>query len=123
MGFASLARASLRLGAGASLGALTWAAWHACTTADLATPDRSPCSGRLLAVAVLSARFVDEWLSFLPFGALDDLAGLPGRDLASAGAAPRPHPVGGLVGGVFIVAADHVSRRLLALARSARPSG
>lgn len=63
---------------------------------------------------MLSARLVDEWLAFLPFGVLDDLAGQPGRDLASAGLLLACIYVGGLAGGVLVVAADHVSRRLLA---------
>lgn len=63
---------------------------------------------------MLSARLVDEWLAFLPFGVLDDLADQPGRDLASAGLLLTMIYVGGLAGGVLVVAADHVSRRLLA---------
>ena len=67
-----------------------------------------------LAAAVTLVRFADEWAAFLPAGSLEPMRAHVGLSYAEAGAVLAALPAGGLLGNVFIVAADHVSRRLIA---------
>ena len=60
------------------------------------------------------ARFADEWAAFLPAGSLEPLRGELGLTYAQAAGVLVALPAGGLVGASLIVAADYVSRRLLA---------
>jgi predicted MFS family arabinose efflux permease len=59
-------------------------------------------------------RFADEWTSFLPAGAMEPMRGALGLSYAQISAVLVALPAGGLLGEVFVVAADYVSRRLLA---------
>ena len=59
-------------------------------------------------------RFADEWAAFLPAGALEPIRHDLGLSYTQAGAVLAALPAGGLLGNVFVVAADYVSRRMLA---------
>jgi predicted MFS family arabinose efflux permease len=61
-------------------------------------------------------RFADEWCAFLPAGAMEPMRGALGLSYAQASAVLVALPAGGIVGGFFVAAADHVSRRVLASA-------
>jgi predicted MFS family arabinose efflux permease len=67
-----------------------------------------------LVAALVLARFADEWAAFLPAGALEPLRGELGLTYAQAAGVLVALPAGGLVGAGLVVAADYVSRRLLA---------
>jgi predicted MFS family arabinose efflux permease len=67
-----------------------------------------------LAAALVLVRFADEWAAFLPAGSMEPMRRQIGLSYAEAGAVLAALPAGGLLGNVFIVAADRVSRRLLA---------
>jgi len=59
-------------------------------------------------------RFADEWTSFLPAGAIEPIRHDLGLSYAQAGIVLAALPAGGLLGNLFNIAADHVSRRWLA---------
>ena len=59
-------------------------------------------------------RFVDEWATFLPAGALEPIRGELGLTYAQAAGVLVALPAGGVLGNIFLVAADYLSRRLLA---------
>jgi len=59
-------------------------------------------------------RFADEWATFLPAGALEPIRGQLGLTYVQAAWVLVALPAGGFLGTFFVVAADHVSRRLLA---------
>ncbi len=59
-------------------------------------------------------RFADEWAAFLPAGSLEPIRGELGLTYAQAAGLLIALPAGGLLGNVFVVAADYVSRRMLA---------
>ncbi|MFN8558680.1 MAG: hypothetical protein U0531_15530, partial [Dehalococcoidia bacterium] len=59
-------------------------------------------------------RFADEWFAFFPAGAASSIQLDLRLTYAQAGAVLSAAPAGGLAGQVFTVAADYVSRRLLA---------
>lgn len=67
-----------------------------------------------LVAALVLVRFADEWTTFFPAGALEPMR----RDLdlsyAEIAGVLVALPAGGLVGTFFVLAADYVSRRLLA---------
>jgi predicted MFS family arabinose efflux permease len=67
-----------------------------------------------LVAALTLVRFADEWTTFFPAGALEPIR----RDLsltyAEVAGVLVALPAGGLVGTFFVIAADYVSRRLLA---------
>jgi len=67
-----------------------------------------------LVAALVLVRFADEWAAFLPAGALEPVRGELGITYAQAAGVLVALPAGGLLGNVFVVAADHVSRRWLA---------
>jgi predicted MFS family arabinose efflux permease len=67
-----------------------------------------------LVAALLLVRFADEWATFLPAGALEPIRSELGLSYAQAAGILVALPAGGVLGNVFVVAADHVSRRLLA---------
>ncbi|HEX3917455.1 MAG TPA: MFS transporter [Caulobacteraceae bacterium] len=67
-----------------------------------------------LVAALILVRFVDEWATFLPAGALEPIRREIGLTYAQAAAILVALPAGGILGNVFVVAADHVSRRWLA---------
>lgn len=60
------------------------------------------------------ARFADEWFTFFPAGVLEPMRAGVGLTYAQGGAVLVALAGGGLVGVVFEVAADYVSRRILA---------
>jgi MFS family permease len=64
--------------------------------------------------AVSLARGADEWFTFLPAGSLDALVADLHLSNAQAATVLAGLSLGGIVGGFFVVAADHVDRRLLA---------
>jgi predicted MFS family arabinose efflux permease len=64
----------------------------------------------------LLVRLADEWFSFLPAGIVEPLHAELGLSYAQAGALLVILAAGGLVGTPLAVAADHVSRRVLASA-------
>jgi DHA1 family multidrug resistance protein-like MFS transporter len=68
---------------------------------------------RSLLVTLLAARLVDEWVSFLPAGALESIRADLGLTYTEAGAVLAAIYVGGLLGTFISVAADHVDRRWL----------
>ena len=59
-------------------------------------------------------RFADEWATFLPAGSLESIRGELRLTYAQAAGLLIALPAGGLLGNVFVVAADYVSRRMLA---------
>lgn len=59
-------------------------------------------------------RFADEWAAFLPAGCLEPIRAALGLTYAEAAGVLVALPAGGLLGNLFVVAADHVSRRWLA---------
>lgn len=63
---------------------------------------------------MLLAPFADEWLGFLPFGALEQIRADVALTYAQAGAVLAAMYAGGLIGNLFSIAADYVSRRALA---------
>lgn len=67
-----------------------------------------------LVATLLVVRLADEWVAFLPSGALESLRDDLGLSYAEAGTLLVLLPAGGLAGTVFTVAADYVSRRALA---------
>jgi predicted MFS family arabinose efflux permease len=67
-----------------------------------------------MALALVMVRFADEWATFLPAGALEQTRSELGLSYREAGLILLALSAGGLLGNVFIVAADHVSRRWLA---------
>ena len=67
-----------------------------------------------LVAALVLVRFADEWAAFLPAGSLEPIRGELGLSYAQAASLLVALPAGGLLGNVFVVAADYVSRRLLA---------
>jgi predicted MFS family arabinose efflux permease len=67
-----------------------------------------------LVAALVLVRFADEWATFLPAGALEPIRGELGLTYAQAAAVLVALPAGGILGNFFVVAADYVSRRLLA---------
>ncbi|MFN3522934.1 MAG: MFS transporter [Phenylobacterium sp.] len=70
----------------------------------------------LLVAALTFVGFADEWFTFFPAGALEPMARDLGLAYAHAGAVLVALSAGGLVGFTFEIAADYVSRRLLAAA-------
>ena len=64
--------------------------------------------------ALVLVRFADEWATFLPAGALEPIRGQLGLTYVQAAGVLVALPAGGFLGTFFVVAADHVSRRLLA---------
>ena len=71
---------------------------------------------RALLSALLLVRLADEWFSFLPAGIVEPLHAELGLSYAQAGTLLVVLPAGGLIGTPLAVAADHVSRRMLASA-------
>ncbi len=67
-----------------------------------------------LVAALVLVRFADEWATFFPAGALEPIRGELGLTYAQVAGVLVALPAGGLVGAGFVIAADHVSRRLLA---------
>lgn len=63
---------------------------------------------------MLLAPFADEWLGFLPFGALEQIRADVALTYAEAGAVLAVMYAGALAGNLFSIAADYVSRRALA---------
>jgi predicted MFS family arabinose efflux permease len=64
--------------------------------------------------ALVLVRFADEWAGFLPAGALEPIRGELGLTYAQAATVLVALPAGGILGNIFVVAADYVSRRWLA---------
>jgi len=64
--------------------------------------------------ALVLVRFADEWTTFFPAGALEPIRRDLGLDYAEVAGVLVALPAGGLVGTFFVIAADYVSRRLLA---------
>jgi predicted MFS family arabinose efflux permease len=64
--------------------------------------------------ALVLVRFADEWATFLPAGSLEPIRGELGLTYAQAAGLLVALPAGGLLGNAFVVAADYVSRRVLA---------
>jgi predicted MFS family arabinose efflux permease len=69
-----------------------------------------------LAAALLLVRFADEWTTFLPAGALEAIRHDLTLSYAEVATILVALPAGGILGNVFLVAADHMSRRVLASA-------
>jgi len=67
-----------------------------------------------MVVALVLVRFADEWATYLPAGALEPIRGELGLSYAQAAMMLTALPAGGILGNLFVVAADHVSRRWLA---------
>ncbi|MFN3514384.1 MAG: MFS transporter [Phenylobacterium sp.] len=67
-----------------------------------------------LVAALMLVGFADEWFTFFPAGALEPLRADLGLTYAQAGFLLTALAGGGLVGFLFEVAADYVSRRVLA---------
>ena len=67
-----------------------------------------------LVAALMFVRFADEWFSFFPAGVLEPMRAGLRFSYAQGGAVLVALAGGGLVGVVFEVAADYVSRRALA---------
>ena len=67
-----------------------------------------------LVAALVLVRFADEWTTFFPAGALEPIRHDLGLSYAQAAGVLVALPAGGLVGTFFVIAADYVSRRLLA---------
>ena len=67
-----------------------------------------------LVAALVLVRFADEWTTFFPAGALEPIRHDLGLTYAGAAGVLVALPAGGLVGTFFTIAADYVSRRLLA---------
>ena len=59
-------------------------------------------------------RFADEWTTFFPAGALEPIRHDLRLSYAGVAGVLVALPAGGILGNVFLVAADYVSRRLLA---------
>lgn len=72
---------------------------------------RAPAS---FVAALLFVRFADEWFTFFPFGAVVPIRAELDLSYAEAGIVFASLTVGGILGHGFTVAADFVSRRLLA---------
>jgi predicted MFS family arabinose efflux permease len=72
---------------------------------------RAPWS---LLAALLLVRFADEWVTFFPAGTVEPIRADLGLTYAEMGLVLASLPAGGLVGGVFSVAADFWDRRWLA---------
>ncbi|HEX9260590.1 MAG TPA: MFS transporter [Acidimicrobiales bacterium] len=71
-------------------------------------------SAPLLVGALLVASLFDEWATFLPAGSAESMRDELGLTYAQVAWVLVLLPAGGLLGNVFNVAADHVSRRLIA---------
>ena len=67
-----------------------------------------------LVAALIFVRFADEWATFLPAGSLEPMRRDLGLTYAQVAAILVALPAGGFLGSFFLVAADYVSRRLLA---------
>jgi hypothetical protein len=67
-----------------------------------------------LVASLLLVDFSDEWLTFLPAASTDAIRGDLGLSLAQTGAVLVLLSAGGIVGNLFTLAADFVSRRALA---------
>jgi predicted MFS family arabinose efflux permease len=67
-----------------------------------------------LVAALVLVRFADEWTTFFPAGALEPMRRDLGLSYAEIAGVLVALPAGGLVGTFFVIAADYVSRRLLA---------
>ena len=67
-----------------------------------------------LVAALLLVDLADEWLTFLPSGSLESIRADLGLTYAEVGLVLVALPAGGLIGNSLSVAADFVSRRLLA---------
>lgn len=67
-----------------------------------------------LLLSLLLVDFADEWLTFLPFGAIESIRADVGLSYTQAGAILTLLPAGGIAGMFATVAADFVSRRALA---------
>lgn len=67
-----------------------------------------------LVAALMFVRFADEWFTFFPAGVLEPMRADLGLTYAQGGAVLVALAGGGLVGVIFEVAADYVSRRALA---------
>jgi predicted MFS family arabinose efflux permease len=67
-----------------------------------------------LVAALVLVRFADEWTTFFPAGALEPIRRDFGLTYAQVAGILVALPAGGLVGTFFVIAADYVSRRLLA---------
>ncbi|HWF76254.1 MAG TPA: hypothetical protein VN694_03670, partial [Caulobacteraceae bacterium] len=67
-----------------------------------------------LVAALVLVRFADEWTTFFPAGALEPMRRDLGLSYAEIAGVLVALPAGGLLGTFFVIAADYVSRRLLA---------
>jgi predicted MFS family arabinose efflux permease len=67
-----------------------------------------------LVAALVLVRFADEWTTFFPAGSLEPIRHDLGLTYAEAAGVLVALPAGGLLGTFFVIAADYVSRRLLA---------
>jgi predicted MFS family arabinose efflux permease len=67
----------------------------------------------VLVVALVSVRFIDETVAFVPYGALEPIRDDIGLSYAEAGFLLVLYPGAGLLGNGFTIAADYVSRRLI----------
>ena len=67
-----------------------------------------------LVAALVLVRFADEWTTFFPAGTLEPIRHDLGLSYAGVAGVLVALPAGGILGNVFLVAADYVSRRLLA---------
>jgi predicted MFS family arabinose efflux permease len=67
-----------------------------------------------LVAALMLVRFADEWTTFLPAGALEPIRHDLGLTYAEVSGVLVALSAGGLVGTFFVIAADYVSRRVLA---------
>ena len=67
-----------------------------------------------LVAALVLVRFADEWTTFFPAGALEPMRRDLGLSYAEIAGVLVALPAGGLIGTFFVIAADYVSRRLLA---------
>ena len=75
-----------------------------------------------LVAALVLVRFADEWATFLPAGAMAPMRSELGLTYAEAAAVLVALPAGGFLGNFFVVAADYVSRRVLASLGSPSPT-
>lgn len=76
-----------------------------------------------LVAALMLVGFADEWFTFLPAGVLEPLRHDAGLTYAEGGLVLAALSLGGVIGVAFEVAADYVSRRLLASAGAAAYGG
>src|SRR5262245_46948785 len=67
-----------------------------------------------MVVALLSARFLDEFAGFLPSGAFESFRADLGLDYTHASMVLIAAAPGAIAGNAFAIAADHTSRRVIA---------